>query len=607
VNSLEIQGKINASSVADYYRSKQTGNWQAFATWESSANNTTWMNATLAPTSSATSINIPTGHTVTSTADIALSNTSIAGSLVIASNTSISVPATKTLNITGSVLLKSDATGTATIAASQGTITGEVTAERYCSNKRAYRFMAPGLTTTTSIYTNWQNGGNNIASTGTHITGDIAGGNGFDATATGAPSLYAFDNATQLWKAFGIGQTAPYNNTNSNTLKAGEAYRLFVRGDRSINLNSNTSAGQTTLVTKGAPFIGSYIFNNTSSPVALSNTVNNWNFIGNPYLSEVDWKSASLTRTDLSSAFYIWDLSLGTRGAYAYFDAADNSFTGAATQYIQPGQAIFVQTTGSAPSLVFTENAKADGHNSNTAFRNTGSTGLLSVKLSYMEAGQSILADQANAVFSQQAAKGRDGLDVEKMTNLDENIAFNIQGSNFIKDARPAMEGSDELQLSFWQLKKRTYTITITSSGMEADAAYLEDNYLHTSTPIAINGSTNVSFEVNDEAASSAKDRFRIVLKGSASMPLVSASQFSATLAGTIGNTGFQLLLSTKEAGAVSIRVSNLLGQQLAAQKVYANAGQQTVSVSTDNLGSGLYLIELSQGTDRIVLKAIKQ
>lgn len=606
VNSLEVQGKVNASSATDYFRSKQTGNWQTVSTWESSVDNLNWMNATLVPTNAAANISIGSGHTITSNADISVANTSVAGSLVIASNASIAVPATKTLTITGSVVLKSDATGTASITASQGSIVGDVTAERYLNNKRAFRFIAPGLNTSSSIYANWQNSGSNIANVGTHITGDAAGGNGFDATASGASSLYAFDNASQLWKAYGIAQSAPYNNTSTNILKAGEAYRLFVRGDRSMDLGNNASSGQTTLLTKGTPLIGNYTFNTASNPVALNGTVNNWNLIGNPYLSEVDWKSPSLTSTNLSTAFYIWDLSLGTRGAYAYFDAADNSFTGSATQYIQSGQAIFVQTTGNSPSLTFTEAAKSNGHNNITAFRNQNTVSQLSVKLSYDEAGQAIVADQANAVFNHEARKGKDRLDIEKFTNLDENLAFTIDGSSFIKDARPAMQGTDELQLAVWQLKKRNYHLSISTNNIDVDELYLEDHYKNTSTPLTINQTSIVPFDVNDDAGSSAKDRFKIVLKKNTTTPFASINMFSATMLGNIDDAGFRLLLSSKTNGFVNIKVNNILGQQFVNKKFNVAEGQQCITIPASNLGNGVYLIEVSQANERVTLKAIK-
>lgn len=59
---------VQASNATDYFRSVTSGNWNAVATWESSADNTTWIPATLTPTSTSYRIRILSGHTVTITA-----------------------------------------------------------------------------------------------------------------------------------------------------------------------------------------------------------------------------------------------------------------------------------------------------------------------------------------------------------------------------------------------------------------------------------------------------------------------------------------------------------------------------------------------------------
>lgn len=58
-------GTIPTSNSSDYFRSKQSGDWGAVSTWESSADGITWINATLSPTSTANTITIKNGHTVT--------------------------------------------------------------------------------------------------------------------------------------------------------------------------------------------------------------------------------------------------------------------------------------------------------------------------------------------------------------------------------------------------------------------------------------------------------------------------------------------------------------------------------------------------------------
>jgi hypothetical protein len=52
-------------SATWYYRSAATGDWTSTSSWESSSDNTTWSAATLAPSSTANTITIRNGHTIT--------------------------------------------------------------------------------------------------------------------------------------------------------------------------------------------------------------------------------------------------------------------------------------------------------------------------------------------------------------------------------------------------------------------------------------------------------------------------------------------------------------------------------------------------------------
>lgn len=59
-----------ATNASDYFRTKATGNWNNTATWESSSDNENWISATATPTSSANTITILNGHTVTVTESV---------------------------------------------------------------------------------------------------------------------------------------------------------------------------------------------------------------------------------------------------------------------------------------------------------------------------------------------------------------------------------------------------------------------------------------------------------------------------------------------------------------------------------------------------------
>lgn len=71
VCAIMALSKVAMSSLAtDYFRTKQSGNWNDINTWESSADNSIWADATLIPGTPSTKIQIQNGHTVTVSANI---------------------------------------------------------------------------------------------------------------------------------------------------------------------------------------------------------------------------------------------------------------------------------------------------------------------------------------------------------------------------------------------------------------------------------------------------------------------------------------------------------------------------------------------------------
>jgi len=176
-----------------------------------------------------------------------------------------------TFNTSGKLTLRSTSIANTARVAPVGTsavINGDVTVERFIPKRRAYRFISPSVTTTTSIKDNWMEGGVNTdiyaivnprPGFGTNITGRNPTTNGFDATITTNPSLYQFNSRTQKF------DTVP--NTNGK-LKAGEAYSILIRGNRSTNMTTNTpDTTNTVLRATGKLFTGDTSF-------ALSNTKN---------------------------------------------------------------------------------------------------------------------------------------------------------------------------------------------------------------------------------------------------------------------------------------------------------------------------------------------
>lgn len=77
------------SLATNYFRSKQNGNWNDPATWESSPDNIHWGNATLTPDFNSSAINVRTTHTINVTANVIVDQLTIDPGSTIITNTGV--------------------------------------------------------------------------------------------------------------------------------------------------------------------------------------------------------------------------------------------------------------------------------------------------------------------------------------------------------------------------------------------------------------------------------------------------------------------------------------------------------------------------------------
>lgn len=77
--------------------------------------------------------------------------------------------------------------------------------------------------------------------------------------------------------------------------------------------------------------------------------------IGNPYASAVNW--TEVTKSNVSNTFATWNVNNAGRGSYVYHNGSAGTGFGA-SNIINSGQAVFVQTIGANPSITFTEASK---------------------------------------------------------------------------------------------------------------------------------------------------------------------------------------------------------------------------------------------------------
>lgn len=514
-----------------------------------------------------------------------------------------------TLNASEKIVLQSTGVKTAIVEQSTaGTVTNMVV-ERYIPAKRAYRLLSSPVTSTTSIKYNWQenqnntsplfaNNSNTASGYGTHIAGSTTGTNGFDATQSGSPSLFLFDNSTQAWSAV--------TNTDTNTLDVGEGYRLMVRGDRSIDMNTNTpSPTNTILRTTGTLKIG------THTVSGLSATADAYNFIGNPYQSPVDIQTVLTSSTNVNPNFYyVWDPKVGGtngRGAYVTysFSTNTNNVSGSAVNaFLQPMQACFVKTLANgASNVVFQEANKTTTTNENV-YRNADSA-LPILQLNLFDAASftqgNTAVDGVMCVFGSNFSNNLDAFDAEKLTNLDENMAILVENNKQSIASYNLPNENTVYPLNITNYRTSNYMFTASISNYEGLTPYLHDTFLNSFT--AVTNNLQYAFSVNaDNALSTAANRFKIVF----SNQLLHTPDFDALAQVSVypnpaKTSEFNLVMPSFDE-KYEVSLFNDLGQKIAINLVTKTEnGARCIIKNT--LAQGIYHIIIKTNTGDSVVK----
>jgi hypothetical protein len=144
------------------------------------------------------------------------------------------------------------------------------------------------------------------------------------------------------------------------------------------------------------------------------------------------------------------------------------------------------------------------------------------ISLYYTEGdGNKRLTDGAVALFDNQYTSALDGNDAVDAPNWDENIAITRNGQNLAIESREELNENDTLAISMSRMKVMNYELQFQGSnfGSTLLQPLLIDNYLNTLTTLSLTLPTIVPFTVTSDAASSSKDRFKVVFKTSVLLP----------------------------------------------------------------------------------------
>ncbi|SHE61081.1 Por secretion system C-terminal sorting domain-containing protein [Psychroflexus salarius] len=490
----------------------------------------------------------------------------------------------------GTFTFKSNGTSTAQLANFTGSITGDITVERFIPAKRAFRLLSSSVGGQTFANA-WQQD--------THITGSGGVTNGFDATSTDNPSLFTFDNSLDPQVVGGEPQSWQAVTSTSDVISAGTPYRLMVRGDRTIDLTNNeASATATTLSASGTMHTGSY------SPT-LASAADNYSFVGNPYQAVVDF--ASVTKSNLTDFIYVWDASVAGsngNGGYVTVQVSTGNITAPspsssdASQYIAPGQAFFVQNnaTGNG-SITFEEADKATGQTQVGIFSTYTNFYINSrlYKASALQNGE-MESDAIGLRFNENYTTIGSDEDASKLANPGENYAIVNNGFKSIDKQNIPTDGH-QIDLLMMNYEDTAYSLTFNLGNQpETLKVYLNDNYLNTQTELT--ESTTYDFTVDANVPESIdQNRFHLSFE---EVPL-NNQNFDAGQVRLYPNPVVNQLQIELPASVEinSVQVFNTLGQEV------LTTTQSQVDVS--RLASGVYVVELETSAGKVSKKIIKK
>ena len=512
----------------------------------------------------------------------------------------------------GYLTLKSTATETAWLGqmSAANIIVGDAAVERHIPlHTKAWQFLSTPITAASSqtVKQAWQEGastanGNLVSGYGTQLTSNRPGAAsqptpGFDVY-TSTPSIKIYNSVTGSYSGLNRTDTAISNP---------KGYMVLVRGDRSVTTFGGSPTA-TIMRTKGA------LHTPANPPVNIS-VATGFESVGNPYASAIDFRALTITGGVQTDFFYLWDpklTSIGVNSSYGLggiqsfswngtsFDVTPGggSYSGS-NRNIESGQAFFVHAPFSAGTVSFTETAKISGSNS---VNRAPSAALkqLRTNLYVISGGNSILLDGNLVQYNRDHSNGVDIKDGIKMNNSGENFGLSRDGKTLVVERRALIRQTDTVFYKLGQLKVRQYELEFIADRLQDPglAAFLEDNYLHSSTPVGLNDTTRIIFSVINIPGSYAADRFRLVfrqVKPTVAVPVTSSD--------SKGKNGFLVadpLLSSKSTAGISVYPNPIAGNVMQLQCSGQLAGNYNIQL-IDKLGQVIYNSNIQLGKTDLV------
>ena len=500
----------------------------------------------------------------------------------ISTEGTVTVSSGATLTTNGLLTLASNASNTGRIGNSAGTISGNVTVQRYIpGGRRAFRFFGHPFST-----------GQRLDSLidDIDITGSGGSANGFTTTVTNNPSAFWYDVSTANGSGTNdLGWTAFANATSSSGNDGWNQYkgiRVLVRGAKNEGLSGGSyTPSAVTLDMTGPVNQGSQVVNVTKGAGSI------YALVANPFPSQIQMNQVTRGGS-IATFYYTWDANGGTRGTYTA-----RLYT---SSFILPSFACYVTAIAATSTITFPESCKSTSTPAGL-YKSTATKDALVMDV--YSNNDSILWDKLQLYFNTGTSNDSEMYDAGKLYNPDLSVySFSNDNKLLAIDSRPYKNG-EVIKLGVAYAPQNSYKF----KAEEFDIAngvklYLHDNYLNKTEEIK--PGFEYSFDVTSDTLSQGDKRFQINMIGE---PASVNDKNMSTQIQLAPNPATNEVAVTyqKIEGTAIVRLTNLVGQVLQQQVVNAETGK--IVFSLGNIPAGIYIVELQSNNARFTEKLIKQ
>lgn len=378
--------------------------------------------------------------------------------------------------------------------------------------------------------------------------------------------------------------------TSSGTsLNAGQGFEVFLSGDFSY-----ASFPATTMNTIGVPNQGDFDLS-----TSVSNTVQGWNLVGNPFASSISWSSVYTASGGAGSGMYdyieMYDYTIGDWNGYTSADAIEVGAT----------QGFWVYGLAGPMTLLIPESSKTTS--SNSSIKNASIIQpYFNLKLSN---ASSNFAHNFKVAVSDIALDGLDSKDIPFRPSLNKatpQMYCEVDGKKININYFNSSNDSYSIPLKTKVTVSGNYKIEATGFDfVDYTCIKLQDNL----TGKIIDLTTNpYCFTMN---STDNPDRFILLFSkdgncksvASAASPDVDFSNQIEVLPTQSGNV---INFNLSETVKTNISVRNILGQTIV-ETISVNAGNQSVNINLPEGFSGLYFINIESEKDSITKKFVKK